>query len=62
VGSGEAHPKYTNPRKLSISSFVTPGISMGEESLFPSTIPSDPPVPPVGRENISAKIWDSLVK
>jgi len=35
---------------------------MGEESDFPSVVPEDPPVSPVGKENMSAKIWDSLVK
>jgi hypothetical protein len=25
-------------------------------------VPEDPSAPPVGKENISAKIWDSLVK
>ena len=56
------HPKYTKPRKLSISCLATPGISIGEESDFPSIVPEDPPASPVGKENMSAKIWDSLVK
>jgi len=60
--SGGTYPKYTKPRKLSISCFVTPGISIGEVSDFPSVVPEDPPVPPTGKENMSAKIWDSLVK
>ena len=59
---GIAYPKYTKPRKLSISCFVTPGISIGEESDFPSVVPEDPPALPVGKENMSANIWDSLVK
>ena len=33
---------------------------MGEESAFPSIVVVVDP--PVGSENISAKIWDSLVK
>ena len=56
------YPKYTKPRKLSISCFVTSGISIGEESDFPSVIPEDPLASPTGKENMSAKIWDSLVK
>jgi hypothetical protein len=54
--SAGTHPKYTKPRKLSISCFVTPGISIGEESDVPSVVPEDPPAPPMGNENISAKI------
>ena len=60
-GAG-TYPKYTKPRKLSISGFVTPGISIGEESDFPSVVPKGPLTPPMGKENMSAKIWDSLVK
>ena len=56
--STSTHPKYTKLRKLSISCFITPGISIGEVSDFPSIISEDP----AGKENISAKIWDSLVK
>jgi len=37
------YPKYTNSRKLSISCFVTAGISIGEESDFPSVVSEDPP-------------------
>jgi len=60
--SADAYPKYTKLRKLSISCFVTPGISIGKESDFPSSAPDDPVSPVVGKENMSAKIWDSLVK
>ena len=56
------YPKYTKPRKLSISGLVTPGISIGDESDFPSIVAEGPPSPPVGKENMSAKIRDSLVK
>ena len=48
----QIHTQSARNRENSISSFVTPGISIGEESDFPSLVPEDPPTSLVGKENI----------
>lgn len=54
--------KHTIPRKLSISISATPEISVGEELDCPPIVVVNALAPLVGKENVSAKAWNSLVK